>query len=410
MAASQARLLSITARLSDNENSGQSISYAKIKLSDQTEQANNEYNEALKATKLTVITGYSDAVAQYTDLSYNLITSVAFASSQKQYIVTDTSGAVMVSEKLADAYTESNGDYNNFLAQLGYSQADVTFKSTDTTVSDEDKEAMEQKIHDAWDNYFASVGIEIGDDDSHDIEDPDDYTFDEVTDEVDLASDDVSFNYESFGSVGTGYAYYTSADGVDTPINFEGTTQTQKDLYTYALALTEAYYSEDMDLDKYNMASDSENTQTLAYYKNLYDEMTTNGYFAYTDDYSKADASNNYKYISDSSFSPENDMSTFESMLQSGELALSYYNVTDDVFESTSITEDVSILEVSDDTAIALADSDYTQALTELEYKDAQYDMELASLDTEHSSLQTEYDSVKAVLDENIENSFTIFS
>ena len=40
MSASQARLLSLTARLSDNEHSGQNISYAKIRLADQTEQAN----------------------------------------------------------------------------------------------------------------------------------------------------------------------------------------------------------------------------------------------------------------------------------------------------------------------------------------------------------------------------------
>ena len=51
MAASQARLLSITARLTNNENSGQSISYSKQRLADQTQQITNEYNEALEATK-----------------------------------------------------------------------------------------------------------------------------------------------------------------------------------------------------------------------------------------------------------------------------------------------------------------------------------------------------------------------
>ena len=41
MSASQARLLSITARMSDNENSAQGISYAKQRLSDETQQLNN---------------------------------------------------------------------------------------------------------------------------------------------------------------------------------------------------------------------------------------------------------------------------------------------------------------------------------------------------------------------------------
>ena len=41
MSASQARLLSITARLTDNENSGQSISYSKIRLADKMDQVNS---------------------------------------------------------------------------------------------------------------------------------------------------------------------------------------------------------------------------------------------------------------------------------------------------------------------------------------------------------------------------------
>ena len=70
MAASQARLLSITARLSDNEQSGQQLSYAKERLADKTDQVTKEYNEALKATKLQIMTGYADGAASYTDISF----------------------------------------------------------------------------------------------------------------------------------------------------------------------------------------------------------------------------------------------------------------------------------------------------------------------------------------------------
>jgi len=69
MAASQARLLSITARMSDNEQSGQQLSYAKERLADRTDQVTKEYNEALKATKLQIMTGYSDGAASNTDIS-----------------------------------------------------------------------------------------------------------------------------------------------------------------------------------------------------------------------------------------------------------------------------------------------------------------------------------------------------
>ena len=164
MAASQARLLSITARLTNNENSGQSISYSKQRLADQTQQITNEYNEALNTTKLTVLTGFNGSEATYTDISYNTMTGPEMAANTKQYVVTDTKGKVLVTKPIADAYTKAGGDYNQFLANLGYSQSDVTVQKTygnDTPKRTEDQSAAEQKIHEAWDKYFATVGINI---------------------------------------------------------------------------------------------------------------------------------------------------------------------------------------------------------------------------------------------------------
>ena len=56
MAASQARLLCITARIHDVEYQAQSIQNAKIQLATQSDRAYQEYNEALEATTLTIST------------------------------------------------------------------------------------------------------------------------------------------------------------------------------------------------------------------------------------------------------------------------------------------------------------------------------------------------------------------
>ena len=120
MAASQARLLSITARLTNNENTGQAVSYSKQRLADQTQQITNEYNEALDATKLTVLTGFNGAQANYEDISYGLMTGMQMASTTRQYVVTDTKGKVLVTNQIAEAYEKSKGDFNSFLAILGY--------------------------------------------------------------------------------------------------------------------------------------------------------------------------------------------------------------------------------------------------------------------------------------------------
>ena len=53
MAASQARLLSITARMTDVEYKSQQISNTKVRLADESEQVANDYTKALNKQKLT---------------------------------------------------------------------------------------------------------------------------------------------------------------------------------------------------------------------------------------------------------------------------------------------------------------------------------------------------------------------
>ena len=162
MAASQARLLSITARLTDNENSGQRLSFNKISLANQTEQLNADYNEALNQTKLTVLTGFNGSEEVYTDINFKTLTGYNTIAGGKQYCITDTKGRVLVDQDIADAFEKGNGDYNVFLAELGYTQADIIANVTD--VDDEEGQTKSlNKIHEAWDRYLESVGKSIGD-------------------------------------------------------------------------------------------------------------------------------------------------------------------------------------------------------------------------------------------------------
>lgn len=670
MAASQARLLSITARLTNNENTGQSISYSKQRLADQTQQITNEYNEALSSTKLTVLTGFNGAEATYSDISYNLMTGLQMAENTKQYIVTDTKGRILVTEELANAYKQSSGNYNQFLSNLGYSQSDMTVQNT-ATLSENDKINAATKLHEAWDKYFATVGINLGNvehdgyleefkwnntwstneqgkylDKNGNVIDTSGKTADEIAailqnqgysfvgsgytsyilinadgqpiDEngnilyktnadgnvvnadgeavdKDTYSEDVAKNpnyelkyvdkttgnvvgfdaysadittnskykkgyqqadgtvitdydgysnnvkntstnkqryvdkngnivafdkdsnndnkndsystaitnnpdytlryvdkdnniidYDDFSDttkLGTlGYYYddgtgnlvkenydsyseynqyntnyelryydkttgelvpydeysddakseiqYDSSKFVYKPINYEGTTQESRDLYDYAMAITEAFMRTEesltdaqkaqnqyYDLSNYKSASNADNTSALKYYKNIFTKMQTSGYFTYTTTAAKANSDpEHYKYASigtgtagNVQKSPLKDNVTFEDALRDGTLRLEYFSSTDKDFVSTSISEDNCIQEVSDDRAIAAAESKYNQDMADLENKDKKLDLELKKLDTEHSALQTEYDSVKNVVDKNVENSFKTF-
>lgn len=446
MAASQARLLSITARLTNNENSGQSISYSKQRLADQTQQITNEYNEALNTTKLTVLTGFNGSDATYTDISYDTMTNKQMAANTKQYVVTDTKGRILVTEDIANAYKQSAGNYNQFLAKLGYSQSDMTVQNV-ASLSATDKQDAAQKIHEAWDKYFASVGIECSDDEHKGIYDDGTYTFkwNNVLDTNDkgeyldkdgkvITADEAKT--KGYSSVGSGYASWAvlGDDGKPTgeynPINYEGTTDESRELYDYAMAITEAFMRTDesltadqknnnqsFDPSSYQLALDASNKADLNYYKNIFSKMQSSGYFTYTNTPATAkDDPEHYKYASvgtgtagNVQKSPLKDNTVFEAALRDGSLRLEYYSTTSKSFKTTTISEDNCIQEVSDERAIARAESKYNQDMADLENQDKKLDLELKKLDTEHSALQTEYDSVKNVVDKNVESSFKTF-
>lgn len=451
MAAGQARLLSITARLTNNENSGQSISYSKQRLADQTQQITNEYNEALNTTKLTVLTGFNGAEATYTDISYDTMTNKQMAANTKQYVVTDTKGRILVTEDIANAYKQSAGNYNQFLAKLSdkeggpYTQSDLKVQDNGT-YNNADLIGAAQKIHEAWDKYFASVGIECDDSEHRGIFDDGTYRFqwNNVLDTNDkgeyldqkgnvITKDQVA--EKGYSSVGSGYASWAVLDekgeptGEYSPINYEGTTEESRELYDYAMAITEAFMRTEesltADQKKNNQAfiigdykiADSSNKADLNYYKNIYDKMQSSGYFTYTNTPAKAvNDPEHYKIASvgtgtagNVQKSPLKDNTVFEAALRDGSLRLEYYSTTSKSFKTTTISEDNCIQEVADERAIARAESKYNQDMADLENQDKKLDLELKKLDTEHSALQTEYDSVKNVVDKNVESSFKTF-
>jgi len=378
MAASQARLLSITARLTDNEHSGQAVSYSKIRLADQTEEANREYLEALKATKLTVLTGFNGADEIYTDISYALMTGYNTVANGTQYVVTDKKGAMLVTKKQADAFEAGNGDFNIFLAELGYSQTNIDVKATSTRDEDQKKKAEAyQAIHEAWDQYLTSVGLHIGEDEEHGL----DFGFN-------------SFSTRPFD----GYPTYTITDlatGVQEtkPLNYEGTTREQREFYDYANSLTEAYYGGSNSAAALNTNVDPSNTGYINYLKNIFQKMVTSGYYV---ELTENDTLKDNKW--------------FEQQLKEGNLQLEYYSAVERKFLSTSIDSDQSIQEVTDEREIAIVEQEYKTKLEKLEAKDNKYDLELKKLDTEHNALQTEYSVLKDIVNKNVQESFKIFS
>jgi len=103
LSASQARMLSLTARLSDLELRAQTISNAKIRLSDQSEGASKKYSDALDKQTMKVYSGLqSNGTSSYVDATVkNLTTNGSISNTDKYRYLKTSSGQAVLTQQLA---------------------------------------------------------------------------------------------------------------------------------------------------------------------------------------------------------------------------------------------------------------------------------------------------------------------
>ena len=130
MAASQARLLTITARLADNELKSQSINNAKMRLATQSSQASEKYINALNQANLMFSNYDASGSEQSQLLTFNALT--AFSSYNNQYGLVNAAGQLLVSESEAAMFKAAYGNVNAYLKAHGLEYT--------TTYFDKDKE------------------------------------------------------------------------------------------------------------------------------------------------------------------------------------------------------------------------------------------------------------------------------
>lgn len=141
MSASQARLLSITSRLSDNELRSQTITNAKMSLANKTTMASQSYMNALSATQLKYST-YDGSGNKMTEnlTGYSLS---HYGELKNQYGIINNSGQILVSELDAMNY-ETSDDMYEFLDKYGV----LTPEGTGETI-----QVVNPDWQVAWDEY-----------------------------------------------------------------------------------------------------------------------------------------------------------------------------------------------------------------------------------------------------------------
>lgn len=162
MSASQARLLTITGRLTDNELRSQTITNSKLRLAQKSSEASQIYMDALNSEKLTY-KYYND---NGESASYNLTPALIYSYEplKNQYSIQNASGQNLVSATDAKNYEETDSLYE-FLKRYGLVES-YTRTETETVTNPEYNAWVVS--HDAWvksepkpDDYTTTTEIEV---------------------------------------------------------------------------------------------------------------------------------------------------------------------------------------------------------------------------------------------------------
>lgn len=162
MSASQARLLTITGRLTDNELRSQTITNSKLRLAQKSSEASQAYMDALNTEKLTY-KYYND---NGESASYNLTPALLYSYEplKNQYSIQNASGQNLVSATDAKNYEETDSLYE-FLKRYGLIEG-YTRTETETVTNPEYNAWVVS--HDAWvksepkpDDYTTTTETEV---------------------------------------------------------------------------------------------------------------------------------------------------------------------------------------------------------------------------------------------------------
>ena len=129
MAAGQARLLSITSRMSDNELRAQLINNDKMRLATKSSQASENYVKALNEAQMMFTNYDANNNTSFQNLTFNAMTT--FNPYNNQYSLSNASGKPIVSEKDAANFKNAT-DLNDFLEKYGLEQTTTYFKGLPT--------------------------------------------------------------------------------------------------------------------------------------------------------------------------------------------------------------------------------------------------------------------------------------
>ena len=390
MAASQARLLTLTARIHDVEYMAQSIQNAKLQLATKEDQIQQDYLDALDATTLTVKTlengQTTKVVANFKNLFSMDRVQPASIGTNCSYALHDKYGRLVVPDEIYAGYKQfkSEGFENNAYMFALY------------MMGEEGNKADYDDMCDAQESIYENI--------------------DELAETKSQKNANATLNemHNQILSLLSGENGETIDDIYDTSmLQDENKEEYEKTLSKYENILYKNYAKEIfVELSDITCSEATE------------EDFDQSIYTKYVNFYKQIEASGDCVSIKDSQFvgvlgtgDPENDSEWLKNQIESGTMSIDLAVVDKDgnvTFNGTSPSSDSSISYTNtteiDSRAMKIAEAKYNHDMKQIDKKDKQFDMSLSKLETERTALTTEYDSVKKVTEDNIERTFGIFS
>lgn len=421
LASSQARLLTITARLTSNEYESQQITNAKMRLATQTQAASETYIAALNSAPLTFTT--YDTTGSPVNTPLTAAALYEYNDGKNQYLLTNASGKALVSAADIANY-QSSRTLDEFLEKYNV-----------------EKEFKTEALQDLYNSLHSGVyvGYKNAYDDAVQLKIPTDwsgqklarqnayitalnkYTVyankmangDQDTNAVELAAKQLEMenaknDFQAYVSQRSAGEYLLSQDPSKASI-VENYTKYKNVLAQYTDELDRLGLSE-------NNAYTYKDQSKAQWYTNLWYKLNGQS----TDN----TGSDNFVEMSPKSMNSTEWITdsltkgyiTIEQATYNNEPAMIAeegnpfkFNLQGIKWNTKTYTSCADITHGDNDKAVAQAEAEYTRKTAEINAKDEKYQRKLSLLDSEHHAIQTEYDSVKSAMDKNIQRSFKAF-
>lgn len=401
MAASQARLLALTARITDVEFKAQQIQSQKLALATQKDELYERYCAALDATKIRVAFSNGDGSKNFINATFNTVCTYN-PDRYRQYALQDNrSGLAIVDNKIKEVYDNYGGDKYSFAWKM------LGFDHFNWLDGDVDADVIVNE-HNSTDALGNCVGYGMN------TNTQENFTYSPYADFADeniLAMTPAEYEV---------YKQYCSDDTDDSKtlqalfekwqnLRANGTVKEKKEaldnfretLYTeLGTQLYNMMNRNKQDNDRSVIATISDNTwddyrEEFNYYANLWEFIEQSG---------------GCTTIEAQYEDGENGENWFNNMVEAGLVSIHEFN---DEWKETSVSTSTNnnyLREEQDDTDLKKAEAEYEHELSTINDKDKKFDTELSKLETEREAIKKQMDSYKTIIKDNVEKSFGIFS